>query len=127
MDVKPIPLNTGEKAIAIPPASNSILARGVRGLEQIVPEFHHSFLRSMGVREGEQNPAHPVLPAQSKIENRQESFERGDVVVDIVKNMRVTVIKCAVGRTKRGTPIHRVVSKSTGDSWKVAENKLKKG
>lgn len=127
MDERPIPLNAGERATSIPPASGSILARGVRGLEQTVPEFHHSFMRSMGIRTGGEYPAHPVIPAFSKAMKRQETFERGDVVIDTDKNVRVTVIKCAVGRTKKGTPIHRVVSKSTGDSWKVAENKLRRG
>ena len=130
MDEKPIPLRTGDITSSIPPAASSIAAVGVRVLEANVPESHNSFLRSMGVKLGVDAGIRPstvlnrFIPRQPSVP-RREVFERGDVAIDIQKNTRVTVIKCAVARTKKGTPVHRVVCKETGDSWKVAENKLK--
>ena len=130
MNEKPIPVRSGEVSSSIPPASSSIAAMGIEGLERSVPEFHRSFLRSLGVRGDESMKSisrQLVKDTQTPVTKRQWThFERGDVAIDSVKGVRVTVIKCGVGRTKKGTMIHKVVCRSTGDCWRVAENKLRK-
>lgn len=130
MDDKPIPLRQGEMASSIPPASSSIAAMGIQGLERQVPEFHRNFLRTLGVRGSDvaQNVSQKLVGSrQFPVQEREwKTFGRGDSAIDVVKGVRVTVIKCGVGRTRKGSLIHRVVCKSTGESWKVAENKLRK-
>lgn len=130
MNEKPIPVRAGEVSSSIPPASSSIAAMGIEGLERSVPEFHRNFLRSLGVRgdDSMKNISRQLLrDNQTPVVKRNWThFDRGDVAIDSIKGVRVTVIKCGVGRTKKGSLIHRVVCKSTGESWKVAENKLRK-
>ena len=131
MDERPIPLKPGEISNSIPPASSSIAAVGVSGLESTVPEFHRTFLKNLGVRmqAGEdvtvQDVSRAIVGAGSK-QIPSQHLVRGDTAMDLEKGVRVTVIKCAVGRTKKGSPIHRVVCRGTGESWKVSERKLRK-
>ncbi len=130
MDQKPIPVRPGEVANSIPPASSSIAAMGIDGIERSVPEFHRNFLRTLGVRGSDmtQNVSQKLVGnAQSSVSKKEwQSFERGDTAMDTVKGLRVTVIKCGVGRTRKGSLVHKVVCKSTGEAWRVAENKLRK-
>ncbi len=131
MNEKPIPIRSGELSSSIAPASSSIAAMGIEGIERSVPEFHKTFLRSLGVRgsDANQNVSQQLLrDSKTPVGNKREwiSFERGDTAIDKASGLRVTVIKCGVGRTRKGTLVHKVVCKSTGEAWKVAENKLRK-
>lgn len=128
MNEKPVPVNIGERVSSIPPAASSIAARGVQSLEMAVPEFHRTFMRTLGVN-GDDSSVMSMPTMAQRLAQRpvtvKRGFERGDVAMDTERGVRVTIIKCAVANTKSGTPIHRVVSKKTGDSWKVSEKKLK--
>ena len=52
-------------------------------------------------------------------------YGRGDVVFDMERGKKVTVLKACVGYTKMGRPIHRVADKK-GNAWLVSEKKLQK-
>jgi hypothetical protein len=113
----------------IPAASNSISAMAQDGrlahVEESAPEFHQKTLRAMGVGA---RAAEELFPSSRKVreEPRQlgPTVERGDVVLDVEKNRRGVVIQCAVEYTARGTPVHKLVEKKTGKSWRQRATKL---
>lgn len=125
---------TDEKTTPIPVVKGSLDAMfrsgdPVASVEASIPEAHRQLLRQMGVREARtMERAKPRPETQPRGPHKRETrvIERGDVLRDTEKELRVVVIKAAAGRTKSGRMIHKVVHQQTGESWHQYEDKLER-
>ena len=109
----------------IPPASNSLQSMIQRdpSLKSVeVPEIH----RQMDAAIGANNEVAAAAVMHPKVIRLPSQFERGQLVYDTEKMLKVTVVKLNIGQTNKGTVLHRVGVGRTGESWIQLETRLKK-
>lgn len=100
----------------IGPASNSLAATMGGNSTPKAPKEHQAVEKTEGVVP--ERTAPPVL------------FKRGDIVLDAVRNIKVTVlapyVAIGTGGTQNGVPIHDVANAKTGERWLQWQTQLKK-
>jgi hypothetical protein len=147
---KPIPMNNGERGTPIPLGGRTLfgmigsIAKPISGAaERIRSEISMSgqdrFLNGAGIITGGSADM-AIARAQASARNAlgkptssgsgrsasvESIFARGQIVRDKTNGKKATVVKLNVGFTKKGRPIHKVISKS-GESWLQSERKLEK-
>lgn len=96
----------------IPPASNSITSMLNKGNVPTV-ESHQNILKSEGVVK----PEPTITP--------KPSFNRGDVVRDTEKCLKVVILK-EVAKSPKGIPYYKVGDKESGEIYIQRGTKLKR-
>lgn len=114
---------TGKDEVT-PPASNSLSAmleqgKTIEDIQKELPEVHKV----------------PVEDVEKPVDREEKSkddgykpkgFVRGDVVVDLDRDVTVVIVRPGIGFTKKGEPFHRVVHKKTAEDWIQKDSRLKR-
>jgi len=119
---------TGKDEVT-PPASKSLSAmleqgKTIASVQENLPEVHKVPLKDV------EKPVDVVTSTVDKsVEKLYETptkFIRGDVLMDLDRDVRVVVVRAAIGFTRKGEPFYRVVDKSSGENWIQKESRLRK-
>lgn len=134
------PLSQGERAEPIKintTGLRSIVDQGPGYVQMLVDDAPVSIDRMFGVKGGadadavraefdaSQRPTSSIdtVPHAPAAESM---YAKGEVLFDMDRGCKVTIVKACVGKTKKGRNIHVVVSHKTGDSWRQSERKLRR-
>ena len=114
---------TGKDEVT-PPASNSLSAmleqgKSIEDIQKGLPEVHTVELKDV------EKPVDRKEISKEPV-YKPKGFVRGDVVVDLDRDVRVVVTRPSIGFSLKGVPFHRVVEKKTGENWIQKESRLKR-
>lgn len=114
---------TGKDEVT-PPASNSLSAmleqgKTIEDVQKGLPEVHK-------VPMGDVEKPVGTVETPKEIGYKPKEFVRGDVLMDLDRDVKVVVVRPGIGFTRKGEPFHRVVDKKTGENWIQKESRLRK-
>lgn len=133
----PIPVNPGERATPIRLGYNTLRKIADGGVHTLRAELAMHPYANMQITPGMLSGAAADMALATAAKEKQQTqvsqpssknvktFSKGQLVRDTEKHKKV-VIMGAAGFTNKGTPIYKVSSPKTGNSWLQKQSKLEK-